>query len=74
MLERDRVAGGDDARIAGPHDLVDGDAVRDIEPGLGGDLDIRHHADADDHRIGGDALAVERLDGNRRRRPRRSPP
>ena len=74
------VAGREDVVVARAKVVVDGDTVRDGEPGTDGELVARRGADPDHHQIRGDArpaighdlldrgVAVERLDA--RVRPR----
>ena len=61
------VAGGEDAGRAGLQVLVDEDAVVDGEPGLGGELGARLHADADDHEVALELASVAGADALDRR-------
>jgi len=64
MVKRDTVADRDDVGRAGEKIVVDHDAVCDRQPGIGGELGIGNHADADHRDIGLDSLAGGGLDSN----------
>ena len=56
------VAGREDVRIGRARELVDDDAVAAGQPGGGGELDVGHDADADDHDVARELSAVDGLD------------
>ena len=59
VLHLDRIADGEDVRIAGAHVLVDADAAAfaDLEPGRLGQRRVGPHAEREDHDVGRILLA-----------------
>jgi hypothetical protein len=56
------VAGGVDVRVGGPQALVDGDAVVNVEAGRDGEAGVGGDLDADQDHVGGHLAAIGQPD------------